>query len=63
MAYKKQTWQTGDVVTADKLNKIEQGIQDASESYPIFTDANNVGHVVISIEQNNATLLQFPTTG
>lgn len=63
MSYVKTTWQTGDIVTADKLNKMEQGIQDASESYPLFVDANNDGHVVITIEQSSATLLQFPTTG
>lgn len=63
MSYVKTTWQTGDIVTAEKLNKMEQGIHDASESYPLFVDANNDGHVVITTEQSSATLLQFPTTG
>ena len=31
MSYVKTTWQTGDIVTANKLNKMEQGIQDAGE--------------------------------
>ena len=26
MAYEKQTWKTGDVITAEKLNHIEEGI-------------------------------------
>ena len=26
MAYEKQTWQTGDVITADRLNHMEDGI-------------------------------------
>ena len=28
MAYEKTTWQTGDTITAEKLNNIEQGISD-----------------------------------
>lgn len=30
MAYEKQAWQTGDIVTAAKLNHMEQGIADAT---------------------------------
>ena len=30
MAYEKQTWQTGDVVTAEKLNHLENGIADTN---------------------------------
>lgn len=33
MAYTKQTWQTGDTVTADKLNHMEEGIAEAY-NYP-----------------------------
>lgn len=29
MAYEKQTWQCGDIVTAEKLNNIEDGIEEA----------------------------------
>lgn len=32
MSYEKQTWQTGDVITADKMNYMEDGIEDASQS-------------------------------
>lgn len=32
MAYEKQVWECGDVVTAEKLNHIEEGIESASES-------------------------------
>lgn len=28
MAYEPTTWSTGDVITADKLNKLEQGVQN-----------------------------------
>lgn len=29
MSYEKQTWQTGDVITANKMNHMEDGIADA----------------------------------
>ena len=32
MAYNKNTWANGDVISAEKLNNIEQGIEDASGS-------------------------------
>lgn len=32
MAYKKTTWVTGDVITADKMNNIEEGIESVSGS-------------------------------
>ena len=31
MAYTKQTWENGDVITAEKLNHIESGIEEASQ--------------------------------
>lgn len=31
MSYNKTTWQSGDVITAEKLNNIEAGIEAASE--------------------------------
>lgn len=31
MAYTKTTWQTGDVVTSEKLNKIENGITNSEQ--------------------------------
>lgn len=31
MAYSKQTWVTGDVITADKLNHIEDGLEAVSD--------------------------------
>lgn len=35
MAYEKQTWNTGDVITEEKLNHMEDGI--ASASIPLYT--------------------------
>jgi hypothetical protein len=31
MAYEKTTWKKGDVITADKLNNIENGIADVKD--------------------------------
>ena len=38
MAYEKQTWASGDIITADKLNHIEDGIESAGSgsSAPAF---------------------------
>lgn len=36
MAYTKQTWQTGETITADKLNHMEDGIADGSGSGSVF---------------------------
>ena len=32
MSYTKQTWNTGDTITADKLNHMEDGIMESGES-------------------------------
>lgn len=32
MSYEKTTWQNGDTITAEKLNKIENGIKDSAAS-------------------------------
>jgi len=47
MAYTPTTWKTGDKVTAEKLNKIEQGIADAEQS-----GGNGIYTVVISMIHN-----------
>lgn len=40
MAYEKQTWTTGEVITQEKLNHMEQGIEDAYE-LPTVTETDN----------------------
>lgn len=40
MAYEPKTWECGDVVSADALNHMEQGIADANE-LPSVTSADN----------------------
>ena len=44
MAYEKQTWNTGDLITAEKLNHAEQGIA-----------ANAIFHVVTFTTQDGTT--------
>ena len=34
MSYTKHTWVDGEVITADKLNNIEEGIEGVQESEP-----------------------------
>lgn len=29
MSYEKQTWETGEIITAEKLNHMENGIENA----------------------------------
>ena len=41
MAYEKTTWQTGDIVTAQKLNNIENGIFDSNVIF-LSEDSNHV---------------------
>lgn len=45
MAYEKQTWNCDDVITADKLNHMEDGIESASSgggtSEPLIVKASN----------------------
>jgi hypothetical protein len=49
MAYTKNTWTDGDIVTSEKLNHIEDGVRDA---YVMM----NVGNVTVSFGSINGTL-------
>lgn len=37
MTYNKTTWKTGDVITEDKLNNIENGIEATSSAVDVIT--------------------------
>ena len=37
MAYEPTTWRDGDLITADKLNKLEQGVKDTAYELPAAT--------------------------
>lgn len=63
MSYTPTSWHKGDKVTAEKLNKIEQGIVDAEQSgssLPDYSQANDGD--VLSIE-NGAPAWKDPSGG
>ena len=41
MSYAKQTWQTGDTITAEKLNHMEDGIAAAGGEYDFVLDTRD----------------------
>lgn len=43
MSYEKTTWQDGDIITAEKLNNIENGVKEISENTSIYIADVNVG--------------------
>ena len=50
MAYSKTNWQNGDIITAAKLNKMEQGVADiAHVLYPI--------NVEVTIQEMSGTVI------
>lgn len=58
MAYEKQTWECGDVVTAEKLNHIEEGIESASESGGDTVETKIVTITASGTERSGATTLR-----
>lgn len=42
MAYTKQTWECGDVISAEKLNHMEDGIEASGVDYPIVVHFEKV---------------------
>ena len=64
MAYEKTTWQSGDVVTSEKLNNIENGIAnreplicDVDETYTLNQKAGDVWNAYLG---GRAVLLRTP---
>lgn len=57
MAYTPTNWQDGDIITADKLNHLEQGIaangQAIEDATLEFSDPNNDGNIVLSYKQQS----------
>ena len=60
MAYTPTVWETGDVITAEKLNKAEQGIADAVEFFDFSVEYMSGGEVEfvpsITYEQFSANM-------
>ena len=53
MAYEKQTWETGDIITADKLNHIEDGIENSENGYECTKEETVVFEGTLTV--NSAT--------
>ena len=55
MSYTKNTWQTGDIVTAEKLNHMEDGIESAgggSDAEVLVLEFTQTGETTISVESS-----------
>lgn len=77
MAYTKQTWATGDTITAEKLNHMEDGIGDAlpltpdtlivtftwSEDYFAYVSDTTFQDMVTAAEQVKSILAKVPGLG
>ena len=66
MAYTKQTWQTGEVITADKLNHIEDGIENNNPGYEIVDSEQIILDENVTVTNNGAKfeyseLINYPT--
>lgn len=53
MAYTPTVWETGDVITAEKLNKAEEGIADAS---PMIVEFSEEDGTLVANKELNAVL-------
>lgn len=53
MSYTKNTWQTGDIVSSEKLNHMEDGIADGS--FPDYTNTD-VGKV-LTVKSSSGSLV------
>lgn len=53
MAYVKTTWQTGDVITAEKLNNMEGGIEAAA---PLYVDIESEDGTTFTASETMATI-------
>lgn len=45
MAYTKNTWNDGDVITKEKMNNLETGVEDANNGIPSAATAQKAGLV------------------
>ena len=56
MSYTKTTWKTGDVITAEKLNKIEDQVAANEEAISSAGGDDSVFIVNIDAEDNSGTI-------
>lgn len=65
MSYTPTNWQTGDIITAEKLNKLEVGVATTSNLFaelsPIFVDETEYTNVVVSVNGVPGSYVGFTT--
>lgn len=62
MSYNKQTWVNGDIITADKLNHIEDGVESASNEVFIVSVLKN-GSAVSDPSHTYAEMMEAYDSG
>lgn len=62
MAYVKTTWQTGDVITAEKLNNMEGGIEKANDMLPqpTLTDVATEAYLALGLSEDTENKVLSP---
>ncbi len=45
MAYTKNTWNDGDVITKEKMNNLETGVEEANKGIPVAATTEKAGIV------------------
>ena len=63
MSYEKQTWTTGETITAAKLNHMEEGIEDAGGSGGVLVVHETVTGTVHTLDKTWAEILAAAQTG
>lgn len=68
MSYEKQTWVTGETITAEKLNHIEGGVEEAqSRNFPIYDNNGTASctwqELVSAIEDGKNVYLAYSSGG
>lgn len=63
MSYEKQTWEDGQVITADKLNHMEDGIADSGSADFLITFSGNTGDGDAAADKTWAEITEAYTSG
>jgi len=58
--YNPTTWKTGDIVSSTRLNKMEKGIEEANNVFPVL-DSSKVGQV-LTVVQSGENTFEYDTT-
>ena len=61
MAYEKQTWTTGEVITQEKLNHMEQGIEDGVNGYECIETSEELFEETVETGEGSPAHLTYST--